>query len=798
MRKNRRKQRGTPLKTRISLKRAIQCSILLLGILAFICLWPLKLVRPWHYMGEVNPESEAIWYNDGPVMQQFIPVNDYLRSISFYVYNEDVSGQETAKMHFRLFDANLNKIEGTTFNLKKEEIPGMFTIPLRGEWKAGNVYYFSIESEDTELLFSRSDGVNLDILYGYHVPCSRGQYILYGLLILAVTVGLLAATELLLRKNKRTIETDFIYRLALFVLCLFIGIWTAIQIYPLKSFSQNALDIIVYETGTLLFLVVTGWLLIGTGKEPVKDKVEWKDLLKKLPSVVQILAFALTMLGCVRYLNALSVFEQSKAINITFIGFALVILSDFSKKELLNLYNLIYGIAGLVWGIYHCVVNSAEEEAFIVARGYALYMVLWGFVVLNTVKILWTERKRWKNLSLVFTIATYVLWIQFVANRFKKVWPIHLIVLFSLFAIRVLLRGGREKYLENFVKGVFVHFIGISIYAVLYRPYHSYKFNRYAGVFHTVTSASVYFSMVLVLALAWFLVRYAKVRKIKNCLFEIVMIALSGGFLLMTSTRTGFFSAALIFFLLFIVTFFTEYKGGILSAVKRIGIIGLSVITGFLICFTACRIGPAVVGTPKTYLVEEFLETIREGEPWDSYRYMTVNRFLAIWDSKFAINVNNEEVPSDDENADKRSLMEAEGLTTSSDYSSGRFDIYKRYWALLDWEGHPNVNMKDDRGKEIAHAHNVYLQTAYDFGIGTGIYFILYCIYLVVRCIVYYKHHRGDPAGIVPITVVGIFGVCGVVEWVMVPYIPTGFAIFFIMALMMPVLSEREQHEKVN
>lgn len=787
------------MNTKISLKRAIQGSIILLAILALICLWPLKLVRPWQYMGGVNPDSEAIWYNDGPVIQQFIPVNDYLRSISFYLYNEDVSNQETAKMHFRLFDANLNKIEGITFNLKKEKLPGLFTIPMRGEWKEGNVYYFSIESEDTELLFAHEDGVNLDILYGYHTPCSRGQYLFYGFLILAVMLALLAITKILLRKNKRTIETDFIYRLALFVLTLFIGIWTAVQIYPMKSFSKNNLDILVYEAGTFLFLITSGFLLLGTRKEPVKDKYEWKDIRTRIPGLLQTVSFAVVMLGCVRYLNALSVFEQSKAMNITFAGFALAILCDFSKKELLTIYNLVYGVIGTGFGIYHCVTHAGTKEELIVARGYAFYMVLWGFVVLNVARCLVTEHKRIKNISLLFTLATYVLWIWFVVKRFKKVWPIHLLVLFSIFALRVLLKGGRKKYLESFVKGTFLHFVGVTIYAVMYRPYHSYKFNRYAGVFHTVTSAAVYFSLVFVLALSWFLVKYAKERKVKNCLTELVMLALSGGFLLMTSTRTGLFGPAVVMLLLFVVTFFTEYQKGVVNALKRLGIIIGSVVCAFFICFTACRIGPAVIGQPSTYVVEEFLETIREGEPWDSYRYMNVNRFLAIWDSKFLIAANNSmEEDGTGGVAEKLDRLEYEGLEAITDYSSGRFDIYKKYFNLLDFEGHPNVNMKDERGKEIAHAHNVYLQTAYDFGIAAGIYFILYCIYLAVRCIYYYKEHRGEPAGIVPVTVVGIFGVCGMVEWVMTPYIPTGFAIFFIMALMMPVFRERKQHEKVN
>ena len=58
-----------------------------------------------------------------------------------------------------------------------------------------------------------------------------------------------------------------------------------------------------------------------------------------------------------------------------------------------------------------------------------------------------------------------------------------------------------ERYLGNFVNGVFLHFTGICIYAWLHRPFHFYTHTRYPGVFHTVTSSAVYDCFVLVLAL---------------------------------------------------------------------------------------------------------------------------------------------------------------------------------------------------------------------------------------------------------------------------------------------------------
>ena len=79
---------------------------------------------------------------------------------------------------------------------------------------------------------------------------------------------------------------------------------------------------------------------------------------------------------------------------------------------------------------------------------------------------------------------------------------------------------------------------------------------------------------------------------------------------------------------------------------------------------------------------------------------------------------------------------------------------------------------------------------AYDFGIGAGIYFLLFCVVFGIRSIYYYSRHKGEKAGIVQVAVIGVFGICGLVEWVMLPYIPTGFALFFVLVLLMPKIKD--------
>ena len=796
------------MKNTISMKRAVQATICILVFLAVLSVWPMKLIRPWQYMGSVDKESKAITANEGAVLQQFIPVNDCLRSLSFYVYNEDTADIDGKTLYFRLFDANLNKLEYSVFSLLEENIPGLFTIPMRGEWKAGEVYYFSIECPGAELLLSMEDGLNVDILYGYRVYFTAKQYLLIGGCILLAGVLLLLAAELVFRKkDAKKVSIGMLWRMPAGVLATAGALFAAYNVFPAKRLATETVDIIFYETGILLFLLFT-WYCLFHKKEPVVERtLSLKECLSelsdRLPDILQTVSFAGVMLGCVRYLNALSTFDQKSAGNITVACFALAILCGFAKEELFNVYQLVYIVLAAGACIRYCVQRGADEESLILARGTAVAFALWGMVAVNVLYHLFLnirkKRNIFKNISPVYSIMLLLLLAEFIRSRNGKQWPVTWACLWILFALRLLDRGGRERYLSNFVNGVFLHFVGICIYAWLHRPFHFYTHTRYPGVFHTVTSSAVYDCFVLVLALAVFLVKYARTKKISLCLKELWVFGLAGGFMLLTASRTGLYAAAALAVMLIVVTSFTEFKDGILKALLRTGLLLLTLAGFFVGTFTACRIIPAVYNKPQTFEIEWFQDSIKEGEDWNSFRYITVRKFLAVFDAKLTYydkeHTAQEAAVSETQEgvtgfSSPELTEEKEGIGGNADYTNGRMDIYKKYLSLLDWKGHRDVAVQGDNGKMIAHAHNAYIQVAYDFGIGAGIYFLLFCVVFGIRSIYYYSRHKGGKAGIVPVAVIGVFGICGLVEWVMLPYIPTGFALFFVLVLLMPKIKD--------
>lgn len=361
--------------------------------------------------------------------------------------------------------------------------------------------------------------------------------------------------------------------------------FAAYNVFPAKRLATETVDIIFYETGILLFLLFT-WYCLFHKKEPVAEKkICLNDCLGRLPDILQTVSFAGVMLGCVRYLNALSTFDQKSAGNITIACFALAILCGFAKEELFNVYQPVYIVLAAGAGIRYCMQQGADEESLILARGTAVAFTLWGMVAVNVLYHLFLNirRKRniFKDISPVYSIMLLLLLAEFIRSRNGKQWPVTWFILWLLFALRLLDRGDRERYLSNFVNGVFLHFTGICIYAWLHRPFHFYTHTRYPGVFHTVTSSAVYDCFVLVLALAVFFVKYARTKKISLCLKELWVFGLAGGYMLLTASRTGLYAAAALAVMLIVVTSFTEFKDGILKALLRTGLLLLT-LAGFL------------------------------------------------------------------------------------------------------------------------------------------------------------------------------------------------------------------------
>lgn len=785
----------------ISLKRAVQSAIFFLMMLSVALIWPLKVVSGWQYEGEIDKESPSIVEQEGFLLQEFVPQREGLSYISFYIYNENIDKEDV--LIFRVYEKNneiYKKIESREIHLDKLSFPGILKVRIASELEPGTAYYFSVQNTGKELLLSKSVDESIDVRYEYSVPFSLRQYLQRGLTILFSGMLLILLTELLFYKNQKRVRIDFGLRLAAGILVSAASVWGMYAVFPGRKFSDNWVDNLFYEAGVLLFWVFSMYGLFYRREISDSEGTAFAKLKENLPGVLQAAAFAGTMLGCVRYVNALNGYEQKLARNTVLIYFALAVICSYAKKEIVNWYNFVYLIPAMGMAVHYCLKHNDHIEHWNVAKGSAAVAVLWGLVVLNTIRMLIKNKIR--KVSIVYMLALLLLFGEMIRSRNTRTWPVEIAVFWGLFAVRVAYTGSVKQYLYNFSNGVFIHFIGISIYAILYRPFHYYHYTRYSGVFHTVTMTAVYMAMVLMLAMIRFLEVYKKEGCLKKAWKELWIMGMAEAFLLLTISRTGLLAAVILCPALLVITAVVEFRDGIKGLLKRTALFIGAGASFFVLIFTACRIVPAVVGQPFTYVIEWFEGSVRPGEEWDSGWFVTVPRFFGVTEARISYQSEADEITTQHGNeTDSQSngtetteaVQKQPVVEKNTDYSNGRFDIYKAYWKALNWKGHDSLSLVKENGEEIMHAHNSFIQVAYDFGIGEGIYFLVFCIFAGVKSIFYYFRHKGEETGLVPVMILATFGICGMVERVFFPYISLGFAFLFVLVLFIPAEKKKEQ-----
>lgn len=794
----------------VPFKRVIQSMIISLAVFAILLIWPFNVWASYSYVGEINPDSTRIVQNEGTIALAFTPEAENLSYIQFYIYNEDAYFPG-GRLVFRLFDIT-GKLEEKEYDIEELIIPGLCRIPVGTELNTEKGYYFTIENPDAELLYAMEDGVNVDIQYVYRIEHLTWQGVGRIALIVVIAAVLCLLAEVLLRGMQGSFRFDLGFRFAMGLVMSAICLWFLWNVFPARKFTTDPLNIVVLEAGILLFAAYCLYGLFHKREEQSRNEISWKEIAAKLPGVLQTIAFAGVMTGAVNYLNALRLEEQKIGANLVYCSFAVAIICTFTKKELINWYNLVYAMIAVPAGIFYCLPYREDFWQWDIAKGNAACVALWGIILCNIIRLLILERKPRYRISVIYTVSAILLLTGFIVNRGKRTWPVEAAVFFGLFAVRILYKGGRNFYLRHFLNGIFLHFIGISVYAVLYRPFHFYMQMRYGGIFHTVTMAGVYSCLILVLAAGVFLIRYARGKSL-TCLWkEIGMIGLGAGFLFLTASKTGIYAAIGLVLLMLVGTAVMEYKERLVRLGKSVGILCLTSLAFIIIVFSACRLGPAVVSQPFTYDIEWFSESIVAGDAWDSYRFITVQRFLAMFNARFTVYRYSEEAGAGSQQGNgtiaemdsigvKETVVSSgnaltanlQGLGGDMDYSNGRLEIFKLYWQELGLKGHATGELPEESGISVVHAHNVYLQTAYDFGIITGIGFLALCIFMGIRSLIYYVKHREEEMSILPVLLLGVYGVCGMVEWVYLPCIPTGFAFFLVMVMMIPKEKKKQE-----
>lgn len=849
--------------------KAIQWVIVIAALCFLVTVFPLRLWKETVTASIPMQTGEVTGPIDDSRMlvQAFAAQYDHMGSVQIFLGEETVGEY----FYFRMLDAGNREMFEEKVRIDPLNLPGFYEILVDQELKVGDMYFFILQGTtpggraDVGLVsqlyvgsewISMTDqpyagvmyyqeesmgGRNLVADYRYTVPLRKGKMaLLLGVTLLAAA-GLLASVGHYYRKRPekdRLITVERVFR----TLCnplTTLGVLTGLGAVILGKFGNFTLDNSFFFVSILL---LGGILFYGInhnrdGQAAIINKAICKE---KWQDFLQSVFIAGAIAGCCEYMNGLYDIHHTIASRKEVIFFCLAVIVMLGRKAIFRIYNLIYLVVSGICGYLYYEGQLTGELKELDAE--ALKLTVWagifaGFVILNVViqvleKIYRREMKRPALLYGGLLLAFFGLMILFRNGRW---WTVALAVSFTLFYLQYGAWKGRD-ILTNILRGIVLHFIWATGYALLHRPFVTYRTARYTHIFHTVTITATYLTMVECAALVLFLAKFKKSRRLRDVWKESVFLGVVTSYLLFTMARTGFLAAAVAAVLALLLMAGGKGKKRIQNRLAAAGMMILSVVVCFPVTFFVQRTVPALVSEPVLYEIESYPDDIMRGRKVSSVEFMRVGRFIDVFAEKiFGIpegtfdiygeirEFENTHVYAGEEflkvkDAQALGVMEAhttvaedkqlqeeagadityfeEQKETEPDYTNGRTDIFRSYLEQLTMKGHEEMGALLQDGSLATHAHNIYLQFAYDHGIPMGILFIVVGLVTLVNSGIYYRRNKEtEPYGALPMVVITTVAAAGLVEWIFHFSNPSGFIFLLVLTPLLfqkPPLPEKK------
>lgn len=904
--------------------QAIRYFAIALVAFAIITIYPLRL---WHEdiisAGNEHPSGQVEVSGEVVAMQQFVPEYDHLDTIGIYLDGEHSNDE----LMLRVFDQNFAMLREEPFDLQnavKQGIDGYYyaEVYINLDTTVGDPYYYTLEGKTGDFVIpiemTANSGLTLNgylqyagevkeaynviTRYTYSQPLRKTISGIWIIVLGVLGAVIFFVTKRLEKRSKKLSELctpQWILKIFGNPIAVIFGVVALVCIIPLHIFSIYIADIIVMSIGTILFVLTLLYLINRDYSTLEFDPVEY--VIGNWQNLLQSLCIALALWCCINYMNGLFEVHHDIAWRrmAFYIGLSLIV--TFTRKELINIYNAVLLVAGIITAKWYYNTNLADmaDEYHVEAMRMTCYVIpvifiLAAYLIRCVVVVIYdTAKHNWgtdeqhfaiPRISWPYTVFTIIMAAAMVIRRNTRTWPIMMVVVFGVVAIRFVFWNNRRYFMNNIANGVIMHFLGCILYCLWHRPYSAYIYTRYPFVFHTVTETACYMALVMAVAIAKLFYKYNSTHKLKECAGEILLFGTAAAYTLFTMSRTGMLAvvaAGLVCWVAIISgracrgeapKIGYKFKNMIISAV----IVVVSVIWCFPICFSLQKTIPAVVGEPKPMMIEVFAEDVLVSDDPSSEYFISFGRFTQTFLYKMfgipesatqldlytiygktvvdkTMVIIHEDGEEDDEEGriqNINTLLAPDTLTASADgksyiasfkdgfvppheysgdgeapeefydedywffnpetqdwefgywqleennqpedISNGRMDIYRAYLEQMTPEGHEGMGAILNDGSEAAHAHDIYLQVAFDNGIIVGAIFILWVIATCIQALIVFIRRRDfDPVAAMGLAVSVTYAVAGVTEWISHPCNPVGM--IFILVTIPLALMGREK-----
>lgn len=339
--------------------------------------------------------------------------------------------------------------------------------------------------------------------------------------------------------------------------------------------------------------------------------------------------------------------------------------------------------------------------------------------------------------------------------------PLWYLLIYGGFAVIGIPKERTEDFFDGMMTGIILWFFGQQIIAFGFRPY---DYVRYRGLYSGETQNGLFYMIAFCAFLLKWIDSREKERKWYVRFFYFLMSAGMVSFTSLTGGKAPILGiGAVIVFVYIGYDIFKRktFYGLVLHSVTLV----LCIVLTFPATYLCIRYLPTILHHP-VWFEGEYVEgeSVCSFDSWNSEKYISFTevihvdiarylRFIGIqpegWNAPLQSRIfmlptyakESNELEQTEEIADMvpgsspDNPFDIENVSSMSPSTNARKVIYTYYWNNLNFEGHDknHSGFWISRGTYYGHAHNMFLQVAYDYGIIPGILFVLIYLYSLYR-----------------------------------------------------------------
>ena len=800
--------------------KAIQAVILIAAVCLLASLWPLRIWRET-VTTAVTPATgtmTGVIDNEKTLLQSIVAQYDHMDTIDVYLGENSVGDT----FYLRILDEQWQSVCEEKAQIDAEILPGFQQVMIDIDMEIGKMYYVILQGDDSEIFVgceavpltdmpylgtmyyadSTQDGMSLVANYNYSVPLRKTWVFVFGGLIVAAAALLCLAVRFWYKKKEdRLITVEKAFK-AVMNPVVAVGTIFCLGAVLLGVFGNYFLDNTVYFVSVVLLSLVLFYGINHNrdGQEAVLTLAYFKT---HIGDLIQSIAIAGALAGCCEYVSGLYDIHHTVAERQEMLWFSIAVIAMFKWKEIVNLYNAVYLAGAGLFGFYYFKTHMTPEmdDLAVQALKHTVWIaVLLGLIVIRTVIGLCRKKTdghmqenglgRVARPSYLYAGLLALFFAVIIIFRNGRWWGVAMVVAFTLFYLNYGMWEHKGRLLVNVARGVIFQFAWATGYALLHRPYVTFRNARYTHIFHTVTITATYLTIVECAAAVILYDMLRKSRKMRDCWKELILFGVVSSYMLFTMSRTAFFAVGVAGLFALVMMAGGKGRERLISFAKNLGLTVGAVAVCLPMTFSIQRNIPILASDPFLYEIEYSMycpEDVMRGRNFDSKNFMRVGRFIDVFAEKiFGIPENTfdiygeiaeyerthqNRITAEETSENGQLIASAEDVPVEipedNDYTNGRLDIFKSYIEQLNMTGHEEMGAVLKNGEIATHAHNIYLQVAYDHGIWVGILFVFVGFATFIKsCLYYHKKKDKITYAALPAVVSAAVAVAGMVEWI--------------------------------